>query len=296
MFCSSAASAADIRQGPFNPGGTGTITGQILLENGKPMPGGIAAFFRVDSPYPLKFGSLHRIPEHIATVDEKGRFTGVLPAGRYYLGVIVKDGPSSPGPPGTGEKTFSAVDDEKNRRIFKIEPDEIKDLGFIHVTTLKPDRKMDDFFTIRGKMVNQEGKPFNGAWIMVRRNPHSKRPDLISEKITENGEFDLQLPPGGPYFLIAKDSPGMGRPQAGSYVGSYTGPEPVFGQNMPEPNPQPLSGSPGETITGIQILMIEVPDSELRKEKMQGHPNRQQHQPQVFPGNEHLGREDSLRD
>lgn len=283
LIMGSVATATEIRQGPFIPPGTSTINGRFLLENGEPLTDGIAAVFGADHPYPLEFGNLHRIPDYVAPVDEEGRFTMVLAAGRFYLGVIVKDDPAGTGPPEPADRTFSAVEEENKRKIFEIQRGIDKNLGDIQVASLKTDEEISDFFTIHGKILNREGKPFETAWIMVRRNRQAKRPDFISKKITDDGQFTLHLPAGGPYFLIAKSVPGIGRPQAGSFVGAYTGPNPVFDQNMPEPKPQPLSGSAGDTLAHIQIVMIEVPDAELRKATMQGHPDQKIFQPMIAP-------------
>ncbi|MDY0352219.1 MAG: hypothetical protein RBR09_13270 [Desulfobulbaceae bacterium] len=239
------------------------ISGRILIDGKDPMPGGVAAFFDTRSEYPPKFGNLRRIPDHVAKVGPEGRFTAVLPAGSYYLGVIVRDNPEAiTGPPGPEEKGFSAVNDEGKRKIFAVAVGQAEvDLGDIYVSTPRDEWKHTDFFTVRGTVIDKTGQPFaEGAWILVNQNPVSRRPNFISGKISGSGQFELHLPPGRPYYLIAKDVLGMGRPQPGRHVGAYTGSEPVFEQNKPEPKPIPLSGGAGEVISDIRILMIEVPD------------------------------------
>ena len=270
IMLAAASAAAAVAQGPFVIGNYGSISGQILIDGKEPMPGGLAGFFHADSPLPPKSARMHRIPDRVATVDQQGGFTANLPAGRYYLGVIIRDDPEKTGPPGPEEKSFAAVDEEGGRRIFQITGGgSVRNLGPITVSFLEPVRPPAEMLTIRGRVINKDGQPFVGASILVRRHPEAKRPVLIAGQNGKDGQFELQLPPGGPYYLIAKEVPGSGRPQIGRHVGAYTGAEPIFDQHKPEPKPAPLAGSAGETLSGITILMIEVPDSEQRKGSLQ---------------------------
>lgn len=270
IMLTEAAAVLAIEQGPLIMGDISSISGQILIEGKEPMPGGLAGFFNADSPLPPKSAHMHRIPDRVTTVDQQGRFTTRLPAGSYYLGVIIRNDMEKIGPPGPEEKSFSAVDEGGGRRIFQvIGGGSAQDHGPITVSFLAPVWLSAEMLTIRGRVINKEGQPFAGASILVKRRPDAKRPDLIAEQNGKDGQFELQLPAGGPYYLIAKEVPGSGRPQTGRHVGAYTGADPVFDQHKPEPKPAPLSGGAGETLNGITILMIEVPDSEQRKESLQ---------------------------
>jgi hypothetical protein len=262
---------AQIRQGPLIMENSSSVSGRILIDCKEPMSGGIAAFFNAALDYPPKFGSLRRVPDRVAPVGPDGEFKVALPAGRYYLGVINRNDPGETGPPGLEEKGFSAVDEAGDRKIFELAGSgAAKDLGTVSVSTMERTWESADLFTIRGKVINKEGQPFENAWILIKRNPDAKRPDFISQKVGTTGRFELQLPAGRPYFLLAKDVSGAGRPQSGGHVGAYTGADPVFNQYMPEPKPAPLSAEAGQVISDIVILMIEVPDNETREEYLQG--------------------------
>lgn len=276
LAATSAAAAPAIEQGPLVMGDFGLISGQILIEGKDPMPGGQVGFFNADTGFPPKSANMRRIPNRVATVDPKGRFTVKLSPGRYYLGVIVREDTGKTGPPGPDEKSFSGVDEGGGRRIFQVTGGgAAQDFGPIPVSLLESAGQSAEMFTIRGRVINKDGQPFAGASILIRRHPDAKRPDFIARQNSADGQFELQLPAGRPYYLIAKEVPGRGRPQTGRHVGAYTGAEPVFDQNKPEPKPVPISGKPGETLTGITILMIEAPDSELRRESMQNRPIEQ---------------------
>lgn len=284
MLLVTASAAAAIDQGPFGMGDIGLIRGQILIEGKEPMPGGQAGFFNANSDFPPKSGTIRRIPDRVATVDAQGGFTAALPAGSYFLGVIVRDDTGKTGPPGPEERSFAAVDGAGGRRIFRITGGgATQDFGLITVSSLESAWRSAEMFTIRGRVISKDGQPFVGASILVRHHPEAKRPDFIAEQSGKDGQFELNLPAGGPYYLIAKEVPGSGRPQTGRHVGAYTGAEPVFDQHKPEPKPLPLSGRPGETLSGITILMIEVPDSELRRESMQNQFSEQQGPPNKGP-------------
>lgn len=284
MLLVTAAAAVAIDQGPLVMGDIGLIRGQILIEGKGPMPGGQAGFFNANSDFPPKFGAIRRIPDRVATVDAQGGFTAALPAGSYFLGVIVRDDTGKTGPPGPEERSFAAVAGAGGRRIFRIAGGgATQDFGPITVSALESSWRPAEMFTIRGRVISRDGQPFVGASILVRRHPDTKRPDFIAEQNGKDGQFELHLPAGGPYYLIAKEVPGSGRPPTGRHVGAYTGAEPVFDQHKPEPKPLPLSGKPEETLSGITILMIEVPDSELLRESMQNQLSEQQGPPNKGP-------------
>ncbi len=278
--------AGEIKPGPFSSQDKGVVSGRIKIEGQGPMPGGIVAFFNTRAGYPRKTDSLLRIPDRITTVDREGRFSVELPAGDYNLGVIIRDiAKNEIGPPGPDEKSFPALDEKNRGRVFEVAGNgKAQELGTITVSSHEPERQSIDFFTVRGTLIDVNRQPFANAWILVKLNPDSQKPYFISEKTGASGKFELQLPAGRPCFLIARDELKAGQPQPGKHVGAYTGARPVFDQKKPEPNPVPLTGEAGETITGIKILVIKVTDAELQKGNMQRQPIKKPHESEIPEG------------
>jgi hypothetical protein len=260
----SVSEATEVRQGPIKSGRYGTISGRILVYGGRILSEGRIAFFSAESDIPPRIGTMRRIPDQVTELDRDGRFSVTLPSGRYYLGVITKEENAALSPPNSMAKGYAAVDRKGARKIFTVpERNSTVDFGDISVASITPTDAAAGLFTVRGTVKDNGGHPFAGAWILVRRDPDIKRPFFISGKTDKEGRFELKIPAGGPYFLIARDVLTSGRPEPGLHVGAYSGDNPILNQIKPEPRPIPISGRPGDILEGINILMVEVPEGDL---------------------------------
>ncbi|GAB4343574.1 MAG: hypothetical protein Kow0089_19450 [Desulfobulbaceae bacterium] len=274
----------------------GTLSGQVVTEDGKPVPGGVVSFFNTNKGIPPLFANMHRIPDIVGRMGTDGRFTASLLPGTYYMGaLIITDPGRGPGPPREGETFYFARDEKGNLREFSIATKEVKDVG--RVIGALPDTfpLAKNLVTIEGRLLTGDGKkPFAGGVVLVKTDMNKPRPDFVSERTGEDGRFTLKLPADTPYYLLGRER-AVGRPVPGTYVGTYGSSSPIseggalpIGAARPA---QPAGGAPqiegveigpseglpltvmgkaGETITGIDILMFKMPVPGEQREKLQG--------------------------
>lgn len=272
----------------------GTLTGQIMLEENKPMAGGIVSFFNEETGTPPQLHGSIRVPDAVARVESDGRFSARLLPGAYYMGALhVTEPGRGPGPPKPGEKFYFAVDDKKAPRTFTIKTREVLDMG--KITALRPEKITDKrmYLTLEGTIVGPDGKPFPNAVVLVKKNPRSMRPEYVSQRLGEDGKFKLMIP-GGTYYLMARQVEGssiMGQPTPDSYVGTYgvenapvdgipgssgpaggitppvgTGPQRAVGPatgisaaaGVDIKNAKPITGKAGETVNDLTIRVFPI--------------------------------------
>jgi len=63
----------------------GTLTGQFLVEDGKPLPKGVVVLFNAGAWLAPDVGTTRRLPDSVAKADAEGLFAAKAPAGKYYL-------------------------------------------------------------------------------------------------------------------------------------------------------------------------------------------------------------------
>jgi len=246
-------------------GRIGTVTGQLMAGGEKPLAGGRAAFFVVAIGPPASQGSLRRIPEVVAPLAQDGKFTARLPAGRYYLGAMSRDASMGPGPPRQDEEVFSVLDAQQERMIIEIAGAGEIDLGQIRVVSQHHSPEPENYFTVTGTVRDDQGRPFAGAYIFVKINPHSQRPNFVSAGTGADGRFEIRLPAGRPYYLVAKETVSTGRPAEGERVGAYLGSAGILSIR---PAPVPITGNTGEPLEKIDIVMHRTSVPGPRKDGM----------------------------
>ena len=251
------------------------VSGRIMIGGVEPLTRGRVAFFAAEIGPPSNEGNLRRIPDMMSDVGQDGTFSLRVPAGSYFMGAMSRDLSFGPGPPEAEEKTFVALDDQNNPRIIDIEAKRETKLGTLAVSSGNHAAAVQNAFTVTGTVMDSAGLPVEGAVLLIKINPNSRKPNFIWGKTAKDGRFHFRLPAGRSYYLLARDKLGPGRPRPGQRVGAYTGKSADV-----LPRPDPVSGRQGETINGLTITLNEVPDPEARKAALQG---RQPSQPQTNP-------------
>ena len=252
---------------------TGKLSGQLLNEAGKPISYGVVSFFDIKNGLPMDQGVVRRIPEQVVRVQGEGMFSARLPAGSYYIGALQRDTGKGPGPPRGGEKFFFALDGKGQLRTFSVNAGQIVDVGGISGTIPKISITEGNYFTAEGKVLYEDGRPFAGALVTIKKNMAAPRPMFISGPTDADGKYSIKLPPGENYYFVALENLHGGRPLSGDHVGSY-------GVGSPVPDPQKntanppfaagrkdayltgrvVAGKPGEVKKGIDITMFKMPD------------------------------------
>ncbi|MEW6220502.1 MAG: carboxypeptidase-like regulatory domain-containing protein [Thermodesulfobacteriota bacterium] len=228
------------------PAGTGTVSGQLMAE-GQPLAEGVIAFFNLATGPAPDQGTVRRIPDGVAVVAQ-GRFTIQLPPGRYHLGALARPVAAGPGPPRPGEKFYFARDGEGRLRILEVLVTGLE-AGDIPVQLATGFAERGETFAVQGRVLDEEGKPLPGVVILVKKQLNTPRPDFASDPTAADGSFSLHLPAPGPYYLLAREHLGIGRPLSGSRIGIFGGAEPAQ-----------VQGAAGATVPGIEIRAAKVPE------------------------------------
>lgn len=143
---------------------------------------------------------VRRTPDFVSSPsDEKGRFSVVLPEGTYWVLARLRSGNTQWGPLMPGDKHSG-------------EPIEVNvgsggaDVQFV-VADLKEaaglfkKKRRDDFIEIRGRIVDQSGKPAPSEYVVANRGALFEAiPDYVSAWSDDDGAYVLYLPPGR-YFI-----------------------------------------------------------------------------------------------
>ena len=273
----------------------GTLSGQVVTDDSKPVPGGVVSFFNTAKGIPPLIANMHRIPDIVGRMGTDGRFSVKLIPGSYYMGALVITDPGrGPGPPKEGETFYFAKDDKGELRTFTLGTKEVKDVG--QVVGALPDTfpVVKNLVTIEGQLLKDDGTPFAGGVVLVKSDMKSQRPDFVSQRTGEDGKYHIQLPPDTPYYLLGRER-AVGRPVPGSYVGTYGSKSaisaggalpignvrpaqpgsgmpdlPGFSQMEENEEPKPLIGKAGAVFKGIDITMFKMPVPGEQREKLQG--------------------------
>ena len=272
-----------------------TLSGQVMTEDGQPVPGGIVSFFDATKGIPPSIADMHRVPDMIGRMGKDGRFTVKLLPGSYYMGaLIVTDPGRGPGPPRGGETSYLAMDSSGGLRTFTLGTKEKMDAGVIIGAPHGTFPLVKNLVTIEGRLLKDDGTPFVGGVVLVKSDMNNQRPDFISPLTGEDGRFSLRLPSDTTYYLVGRERL-IGRPAPGSYVGTYGsnaaiidgGALPIGNARPARPGsgrpgfvdrvleegknlPKPVIGKAGEVISGVEITMFKVPNPEEQREKLQG--------------------------
>jgi len=275
--------------------GPGTAFGQVVDEDGSPLPGGVVSFFNAEKGVAPLIADVHRIPDIVGRMDPDGRFNVKLRPGSYYMGALVITNPGrGPGPPRPGEKFYYARNDKGNLREIAIGPGEEKDFGQIVMALPDTFQAAKNLVTIQGRLLKDDGTPFAGGVVLVKTNMNKQRPDFVSPRTDEAGRYRLRLPADTPYFLLGRER-SVGRPVSGSYIGTYGsnkrislgGAVPIGNLRQGQPAsgmpavegveigpgkelPKTVIGKPGQSFTGVDIMMFKMPVPGEQREKLQG--------------------------
>jgi hypothetical protein len=278
----------------------GLLSGQVVNDVGIPLPGGIVSFFFIEKGSPM-VGKTHRLPDMVGRMGIDGRFTTKLAEGTYYIGALVITDPGrGPGPPRQGELFYFIKDAEGNLQEFTVTANEAKDVGQLAGVMPKELFVEKEMITVEGRLLIEDGKPFAGGIVLAKSDMNSRRPDFVSERTGADGRYQLKLPAGVDYYLVSRERV-IGRPTPGTYVGVYGSNSSIIeGGALPIGNVQPpsqpagamlrqkpqqkdkteirpgnqlpnvIKGTPGQTISNVDIVMFKVPDPNAQREALQG--------------------------
>jgi hypothetical protein len=227
---------------------TGNVTGQIAVKGKGPLTGGAVFFFNKKSGPPPSATKYWRVPSHSFPIDKDGRFSAILPEGKYFMGASQKFSGERLGPPQDGDLFFISQDNEGIPKLHTIMQFKPLELGVISeaVPFSRKTLITEGITSIEGTIVDGKGNPVKG--MLVFAFPTSVmfgRPLFVSERSDKDGKYLLRLHSGGKYFLSSRSNYGGGPPTADQNMGSYA-------------KGHPLVLKTSETKRGIDITVTRV--------------------------------------
>ncbi|MBU0730546.1 MAG: carboxypeptidase-like regulatory domain-containing protein [Proteobacteria bacterium] len=247
--------------------GKGTISGSVKVKPDKSNEiTGIVAFFNVELGPPSGQDNNRRVPDHLTQLEKDSRFTAKLIPGKYYVGVILGRSLKSIGPPKKGEHSFTAFNEQGDPQIFIIEAETNTDTGELSGKMplgLRRNFEMK-YFTVKGVIRDENGKPVEGAKIIAfREGDKIRKPITTFQGTDKDGKYALTLSPGSKYNLSVRAGYGGGQPVSGEYIG-----------RLGDANIAAITGKEGQVIYGINITVYTIPErnpeqkiNPLRKKK-----------------------------
>ncbi len=224
---------------------TGFITGTLLAKDGASLGGGKVFLFNAASGPPPSPEKYWRVPDEVIPIEANGGFTAEIPPGTYYLGAIKPlNEKGQIRPPHEGDLVYFG-----SHRRYVVKSGQTIKLGTVRgaVPFVPPSGTVAGLTTITGVVVDEAGKPVNGALVFAYLSPNMVgKPLFVSEKAGADGRFVLRVDGSGSYFLKARDIYAGGAPNVGSFIGTYG-----------EKTPVAVVTRAGSSTGGITIKVVE---------------------------------------
>jgi hypothetical protein len=197
-------------EGPEEAGRTG-VAGQLLFED-KPLGRAYLYAYRDEG------GGFRGLGFSVTPVGERGAFRVSLPPGTWYLVARRRVGGGMQGPlrrndlfgwyPGNPVRVT-----ENHTRVITLELVRLSDMP----DDVSPRDASDR--AVGGVVRDAAGKAISGMRVLAHDNEAlSGKPAAVSAETGPDGAFRLELPPGGPYWLVARRRAG-GPPEEGELYG-----------------------------------------------------------------------------
>ncbi len=221
---------------------TGTVTGKVVGKDGKPVKGGLVAFYK--KKYDIQFmPRKYRFePEEVAFIESNGVFKERLDSGIYYVEVVQRASNEIVGPPREGENHSISLNERGMPREYIIKAGEKNDIG--KITGLKPYKKLkiDDIKTgITGVVRSRGGSPVSGAVVFVYADSFMTGIALFaSDKTGKDGKYVLGVHSGGTYYISAENMDDNSVDDTRRYKGS---------------DPIPVTMESGQVMKGFDISL-----------------------------------------
>ncbi|MBI4698142.1 MAG: carboxypeptidase regulatory-like domain-containing protein [Nitrospirae bacterium] len=193
----------------------GYVTGKMESED-KTLVFGYAGFFSTSGrmPDPTRFW---KTPDYIYTLKDSGDFDARVPEGKYYV-IAIRKVKKGLGPPETGDHFFYLMD-AKGPKAIEIKSGMKLDLGTNRTVPVTFVSEQEGITALKGIITDEKDNPVAGIRVGAYSNfTVLGKPDYIANTSDKDGRYELRLPEGGGYYIVARSRPG-GPPVSGDYYG-----------------------------------------------------------------------------
>lgn len=208
-----------------------TISGQVMVDDKKPMARGMVLLFDGRTGPPPSLGRYWRVPDLITPLDAEGRFSLEVAPGTYYIQSARKNPDGEIGPAYEKEYLYFHGDADGNALPLVVGSGSRLALGQLKAFLWSPDMIMRDkgITAVEGVVVDFDGNPVERAVVLAYYNPVGQgRPVFISDRTDRNGRYQLRTDAGGTFYLKVRSVVGGGKPTSGEYLNTTKEFEPVM--------------------------------------------------------------------
>jgi len=230
--------------------GEGTISGRLLLDNGKPLDGGQVFFFDASSTLDRpQLGKFWRVPDFVEQTTATGTFTATLPVGRYYIAAVKRMSDVNVGPPIDGDYFLPSHDRKGKYRSLTANDGAVSDIGTIKGIqrySSRRDAYKGKISAVEGKLMHEDGSAVEGMFVFAYTDSSMQgRPQFVSTKSDKDGHYRLLVDRGRIVYLRSRVAYAGGSPRPGAPIGVYGGMD----------NQQPVAARTDAIVRGIDIVV-----------------------------------------
>jgi len=193
------------------------VSGVVLDENGKPLPGAVVYFYKSPAD------GFKGMPGYFARTGEDGAFRARLRKGTFFAVARKRESGDLFGPTQVGD-SFAYY----TRNPVTLAEGEARGIRLDAVRRLSMLERSDRFpparqgIALRVRAVDRSGKPVAGVRVLAYRAPEMVgHPAFVSPKTGPDGAAELTVAEEGTYYLLARE--GLGGPAEGELYGKYGG-------------------------------------------------------------------------
>lgn len=244
--------SADADQADAETAFNGTLDARFRQKSGIALTNGVVFLFDSSlGPYP-SMTEYWRVPDRVEFLDDDGKLSIEVAAGKYYL-IAVKRLPSLMlGPPIEGELFYFDPEPKGNPKAITVIAGKKTDVGVISASVpfkRSPAGRHKGMTAVEGVVTDMRGAPVEGAYVLAYIEPAMQdRPLYVSERTDKDGKFILRTGAGGAYNLRVRSFYGGGKPEEGELV-NIDGPSELYPVNLKK----------GETISGVTLNVRKFP-------------------------------------
>lgn len=189
----------------------GEVTGQVIIKGKGPMLGGTVFFIDEAAGFLPSLSSYWLVPSYTVPLDDNTSFRVRLPEGTYYVGAIERESGEVLGPPEEGDYFFLGQDAKGNPKKLGVWNNAKIDLGTLENAApfQLPAAAPKGMTTIRGTIKDVLGRTVGGMTVAAYIVPDMKnKPLFLTRKTAIDGKYQLRVPKGGTYYLVARGQHG----------------------------------------------------------------------------------------